>query len=220
VSAKALSNHYSQLTAEERFRLIWAASDRGDDAERDRLRNSSPRITFSTVDFSPYVDAFTELAMVVFAELVEEAAKFRDAFDHWSDGEMFDHAVGKKRKARRKRADDVHDRCQDLFLAQGFLLKVKANGWKLFCERLGISPFGLWQYLPGFERLKRNLDAVEGTHDRPGPAFSLVGMAKWLKRIRPADKPEVNEADILTAEKCADLLEVLFRERAKWCGGS
>ena len=45
MNTKTLANHYSQLSAEERFRLIVAADDRGDEAEKDRLANASKRIT-------------------------------------------------------------------------------------------------------------------------------------------------------------------------------
>ena len=68
------------LTPEERFRLILAASGRGDEAERDRLVNAAERITLSMPDHSPFAHAFSELALLVFVEMLEDAARYNDAF--------------------------------------------------------------------------------------------------------------------------------------------
>jgi hypothetical protein len=38
-------------------------------------------------------------------------------------------------------------RCLDIALAAGFVLRAKADGWKLFCERLTVPPFALWEGL-------------------------------------------------------------------------
>lgn len=46
-------------------------------------------------------------------------------------------------------------------MAVGFVLKRKTEGWKLFCERLNIPPFLLWQEFPGFQRLQIALDLTE-----------------------------------------------------------
>jgi hypothetical protein len=84
MTAKTLANHYSQLSAEERFRLIVAAADRGDEAERERLQNASKRITFSNVDYSPFAQAIQELAILIFLELLEEAATRRTSWHRFS----------------------------------------------------------------------------------------------------------------------------------------
>ncbi len=218
MNTRTLANHYSQLTAEERFRLIVAASDRGDEAERERLINASKRITFSDVDYAPYGHALQELAILIFLELVEEAAMYRGAFERWSDADTTGIIDGKKRTPATVKADTrTHkDRAFGLFLAQGFMLRTKAAGWKLFCERMGISPFGLWQHLPGYERLQREVNIVEGTPDRPGAAYTPKGMLRWLNTVRPSEDPEVTEARIMNAAGFADSLEATFRERVKW----
>jgi hypothetical protein len=221
VNTKTLANLYSQLSAEERFRLIVAAGDRGDDAEQKRLSNASKRISFSNVDYSPFAQALQELAILIYLELVEEAAMYRDAFEPWNDAERTGIIDGKKGTQESAEKDDgtIKDRLFGLYLAQGYLLRSKAAGWKLFCDRMGISPFGLWQYLPGFERLQRNLQIVEGTPDRPGAAFTPTGMARWLNAVRPSGDPEVTEAKIVTAARFADGLDAAFRERVEWWGG-
>jgi hypothetical protein len=65
VNANAVARHYSNLTAEERFRLILAAGASGDEAERDRLVSAGQRITLSVQDHAPYAHAFDELAFLV-----------------------------------------------------------------------------------------------------------------------------------------------------------
>jgi hypothetical protein len=221
VNAKTLANHYSQLTPEERFRLIVAASDRGDDAERARLTNASKRITFSNMDYSPFTHAFQELAMVVLLELLEEAAMYGDAFERWNDADMMEFINGKKDAPAMAEGNDrtIKEQWFELFLAQGFMLRTKAAGWKLFCERMGFLPFGVWQYLPGFERLQRDLNKAEGAPDRPGGAFTPKGMVRYLEGNRPTDGPEATEANIINAERFADSLDATFRERVKWWGG-
>jgi hypothetical protein len=193
--------------------LIVAAGDRGDEAEQTRLSNASKRITFSNVDYSPFAQALQELAILIFLELVEEAAMFRDAFERWSDAktmDIIDDKKGTPATAKRK---------FDLYLVQGFMLQTKAAGWKLFCERLGISPVGLWQYLPGVERLQRHLNIAEGTPDRPGPAFTPESMVRWLNTVRPSGDPVATEADLITAARLADALDAGFRFCVEWWGG-
>jgi hypothetical protein len=48
----------------------------------------------------------------------------------------------------------------------------------MFCERLSVPPFALWDILPGFERLRRALDLLEDNEFRPGPAFQPEGMLR------------------------------------------
>jgi hypothetical protein len=221
MNTKTLANHYSQLSAEERFRLIVAADDRGDEAEKDRLANASKRITYSSMDYSPFTHALQELAILVLLELLDEAARYDDASERWSDHEMMDFIDGKKGTpaTAKKEHRTSKDRSYDLYLAQGFMLQTKAAGWKLFCERMGISLVGLWQHLPGVERLQRHLNIAEGTPDRPGPAFTPEGMVRWLNTVRPSGNPVATEADLISAARLADALDAGFRFCVEWWGG-
>jgi len=173
------------------------------------------------VDYSPFAEASQELAFVVFLDLLEEAALFRDAFERWSDAETMCPIDGEKDTVPTHQEDTltIKDALFDLFLAQGYMLRTKAAGWKLFCPRRGALPFYLWQILPGFKRLQRELNLLDGTPDRPGPAFTPTGMVCWLNRLRPAGNPEITETDIMTTERIADALDVAFRARVEWNGG-
>jgi hypothetical protein len=75
MNAKAIARYYSSaLTPEERFRLILAASERGDESERTRLVSTAPRITLTMPDHSPFAHAFHELSLLIFVELLDTAA--------------------------------------------------------------------------------------------------------------------------------------------------
>src|SRR5437667_8713220 len=85
MNTDGLSRHYDTLSPEERFRLILAASGRNDEAERDRLVNAAPRITLSFHDHWPYSQAFDELALLVYIELLAEAAHYCHSLAHAHD---------------------------------------------------------------------------------------------------------------------------------------
>src|SRR5579872_86977 len=85
IDTKALARHYANLTPEERFRLILAAGARGDEAERDRLLDAGKRITLSVQDHAPYAHAFDHFAFLAFIELLEEAARYSEAFARADD---------------------------------------------------------------------------------------------------------------------------------------
>ncbi len=80
MKALPLAKNYKCLTPEERFRLILAAGGRGDEAEAARLVNAGGRITLSVPDHSPYAHAFSDLALMTFIDLLEEAASYQEAF--------------------------------------------------------------------------------------------------------------------------------------------
>jgi hypothetical protein len=229
MNANAVVRHYDRLKPEERFRLIVAAGARGDEGERDRLVNAGQRICLSLSDHSPYAHAFHELALLTFIELLEEAARYLEAFqraddcslcgDDGEDAEENDEGEeGLDTPAEAKPAEDddgkrpLWQRSLDLVLAAGFMLRTKANGWKLFCERLSIPPLAGWEGLPGFDRLQRALDLAEKA------AFVPEGFLRWLNAIRPAGQPERTEVPC-TAEGMAAAAEDMFRERVQWWGG-
>jgi hypothetical protein len=232
-----LARHYSSLTPEERFRLILAAGARGDKAEQDRLVNSGQRISLSVQDHAPYAHAFDELARLAFLELLEEAAHYLDLFaragrdrdvlgdqeeedgNETAEGEV---NSGEEDKSEAKAGADAEDevagdRCLgerylDMALAAGFVLRTKAEGWQLFCGRITVPAFVLWEGLPGFDRLQHALQLSERA------AFVAEGFLRWLNGIRPAGEPEWVTMP-LTAESLAAATAEAFQERVAWWGG-
>jgi hypothetical protein len=236
MNANAVAKHYDCLTPEERFRLVLAASGRGDQAERDRLVRAGQWIKLSMQDQAPYAHAFDELALLTYLELLEEAACYLDALD-WAgnardgsgdeegqaeedhceaDGDEAeaeaDAKAGADRRANDARNRPSWQRALDLALAAGFVLRTKADGWKRFCARLSVPPFLLWQELPGFDRLQRSLALAENV------AFVPEGMRCWLNAIRPAGVPELTQVP-LTIGAVVDATEEAFRRRVQWWGG-
>src|SRR5262249_4810288 len=99
----------------------------------------------------------------------------------------------------------------DMALAAGFVLRTKAEGWKLFCERMTGPPFALWEILPGFDRLQRALKLAERV------AFAPTGFLRWLNDIRPAGETKRTEVP-LTVEGVAAATEEMFQKRVEWWG--
>jgi hypothetical protein len=236
VNAKSLAKNYASLTPKERFCLILAAAGRGDDAEQERLVNAAAKLTLFGPDHWPYSSAFDELAMAIFCELLAAALNYSDAWQEADNsypadalsGDEAEEAEGGAAEADEAgeepeedatagpATDDgkrpVWERAEQLALAFGYTLRTKANGWKLFCERLNIPPYLMWERLPGFDRLKRALALADEL------AFAPEGFLRWLNTIRPECEPQLTEVP-LTVEGIADGTERLFRERVAWWSG-
>ncbi len=118
-------------------------------------------------DHAPYSHAFDELALPFYLELLEDAARYQDAstdMDEIGDGAdddedetagdgdstvadttsasaQADRTAGEAPAARSGQQRSLWQRSLDLFLAQGYVLRTKADGWTLLCERLRVPPF-------------------------------------------------------------------------------
>jgi hypothetical protein len=226
MNAAAVARHYGLLTPEERFRLLLAAGARGDDAEQDRLVSAARRITFAAPDHSPYGHAFEEVLLLIFIELLEEAARYLDALASADDAldTLADEAGAEQDDDEPDAEADrgpaagagggrrVQDRYLELADAAGYVLRTKVRAWERFCERLNAAPFLVWEGMPGFDRLQRALRLAERS------AFDAAAMVRWLNAVRPEGEPEVTDL-ALTVERLADATERLFRERVEWWGG-
>jgi hypothetical protein len=221
MNTNSVAKNYCKLSAEERFRLIFAAGSRGDTIEQGRLARAGRRLTLSVEDHAPFAHAHAELSMLAFVELLDGAADYLEALLRANDARMpaGDESEG---SAGDDGAEDTHakpgaegreaERWLDVALALGYSLKAKADGWKLFCERKSLPPFAAWAFLPGFDRLQRALKLAERV------AFVPAGFARWLSEVRPTGETEVTSAPI-TTEQIATGLDRLFREMVEWWGG-
>jgi hypothetical protein len=222
-----LVKQYGKLTPDERFRLVNAACARGDSVERERLNNTATRIHFDIAEHGPYGHVFLELQFRTFIDLLADAALLLES------SQTVQSALRELRVATRVRqqkkqmmpqryeheSDTVDwpswDRATRAVRATGFMLKVKNEGWKLFCERQNSLPTELWEQLnlPGLNRLARALALVDS-----GVTLSTAEMAMWVNENKAAGDREVTEADIQTPEWYADLLDDCFRTRLKDMG--
>jgi hypothetical protein len=77
-----------------------------------------------------------------------------------------------------------------------------------------LSPFAVWEGLPGLERLQRALALAEEA------AFVPEGFLRWLNDRRPTGEPERTEVPSwLTVEGVADATAKMFQGRVAWWRG-
>jgi hypothetical protein len=228
MNANVLAKQYGLLTPDERFRLIFAAGGRNDDAERERLIRESKRISLTVADYSPHAHAFGELSKFFYIELLDHASSYLESFVR---ADLVDFSKNRASGEPGDEANESEDEEEDCdpdaedppmttaerwfrhALAAGFVLKTKVNGWKLFCERLNVPPFLLWQELPGFQRVQEALKLCEKA------AFVEEGFVRWLNEVRPAGDPPLTSSPI-RVERIADGCEKARRERTRWWGGT
>lgn len=210
-----LNKNYAYLRPRERFRLVLAAGARGDENEVDQLVKSSPKLNLSMPEHAPHSHAFDDVAHILFMELVDEAANYHE---YWLQADaayehdlLFDPPQAEDDEELSP-GELLSERWMDMALVAGANLNMKINGWKLFCERLTIPPFALWQDLPGWQRLEDALKMAEKA------AFTEEGFLRWLNRVRPAGEPEILSFD-RSPETVAAELQQVFEARVKWWGG-
>jgi hypothetical protein len=213
-----LPKSYSCLTAEERFRLIMAASGRSDDVERNRLLRAGERIYLSFRDHAPYAHAFDDVSKIKFIEILEDVARFHEALDRSDEQELEEIENAKEVQPQHKKGtgpdESLWSRYFDLLLAAGYTLRTNVEGWNLFCAKLSIPPFLLWEILPGFDRLQDALALAKKA------AFTPEGFLKWLNRIRPDGEPELTKVPVIAEEEAAGI-EKAFRHLVRcWSGDS
>ena len=229
-----LTKQYGLLTPEERFRLILAASGRGDDSERDCLVRSHKPVSFSQADYTPYAQAMHEVSILIFIELLEMAASLQEAWyradvvgceaelfrsANGDEGDDDDQEIGSDQDSVKTPAEPTHDnasrlprgeRLLNLALAHGYMFQVRLDGWRIFCQHWHLSPFQTWIGLPGFERLQAALSITQVA------CFAEEGFLRWWEQTRP---PEASPDSLpQTAESIAAGIEKLYRERVQWWG--
>ena len=235
-----LNRLYPNLTAEERVQLIFAAMSREDEVEVSRLMKAATTITRTMPDHAPRSNAFFDLATMIFVDLVECAAVYRDAWERTNrraklrpgkqaqdeneeerveveeegDRTPLPNSSSSREENRNPRGRegkrDLDTRLVDLALAAGCQLRERGMGWILFCERQGVPPYVLWERMPGYDRLKKTLEMAESI------AFTPNGHRRWLNRIRPSGTAKLEIAS-LTAKRIAKETEAIYRKLlTKW----
>jgi hypothetical protein len=245
MTSKSFSKNYGSLTPEERFRLILAASGRGDELERDRLARAGKRIALSMEDHAPYAHAFDDLAMMTFLELLDYSARFFDAIAHiqsvhckngavglagpQSTGNVPDAAAAELRSAQRAKTEpngvpepdgtDGDGTSRDI---ERDIDRAMAVGYQLRTLANGWKLFCDEMNVPPFIFWKdlpgfnRFRLALALNENAPfGPRQFL----QWLNSVRPAGTPEITKTE-LTAEATASAYKEKFRDRVRWWGGT
>jgi len=219
MTAAAIARQYDRLTPEERFRLILVAGGRGDDAERERLVRASGRIHLSMSDYSPYSIALQDVSLMIYIEVLNESARYRESLALADQEDDRDTAT--RGEADPDMDDDepetadlefANERKLRMALAAGYVLRAKVEGWKQFCERWNNPPFLFWEELPGFDQFQSALKLTDLA------AFTAEGFLRWLNKVRPRDYPLITKVPV-TAERTADDVERAFQIRIEWWNG-
>lgn len=207
MNAKSINHQYQYLRAEERFQLILAASGRGDVQERERLARGGQSKTWTMSDHIPYAMAFMEIADLTYIELLAESA---DYLEHFLVGYDLSDSLDKDVKPDSE-SDEGEDRNRvlDLALAAGFTLRAKIEGWELFCQRMNVPAYILWEGFPGYIRLQRARALCQKA------SFVEEGFKSWLNRIRPPGAEQITNV-LITPETFAQDNEKHYRERSRW----
>ena len=104
MNTNGLARHYESLTPWERLPLIAAASARGGELERERLKRSAPTRTYRLPDYYGPADALRGLACLVRMGMLDLAAYFHrtvallEAFEGrggWKRAKRFRTTVGR-----------------------------------------------------------------------------------------------------------------------------
>jgi hypothetical protein len=165
VNAGVFAKHFNKLTPCERFRLLLAASNRGDIEERDRLQRAASTLKYPFSDHWHLAMALQETCIMHMLQLLEMAARYF----LW---------------VRPRMTPDAQDGEQfaQVIMALRYQLKVHLAGWRLFCTELGIAPDLLWSALPGFA-LVEPLEKITDDADGLEAVQQLSSVCPWLKSV-------------------------------------
>jgi hypothetical protein len=141
-----LARLYDTLTPWERLPLLAAAAARGDAVEFSRLARSAPTDVFRVPDCRALVQGLVYMAHSYLLQQLDRAALF------WKMTSFMDQEPPGARKRGERRLDDELARGARV-LACAFV--VSADGWQLFCQRLGIDPEAPLRGLPGYEAVRQ-----------------------------------------------------------------
>jgi len=206
-----LGRHYAKLTPLERFPLIMAAASRGDEAERERLAQSAPKVCYSLSHHWGVATSFEFLANFTLLKLLDLAAKCLEAF-------------GAAAHQKRRRDDHTLD-AWDAVLYAGYEFTAHLDGWWKFCAELNVDPEAFWKIMPGYETVKRAERFTKGDPDRgvPGAAFVAEGVARRRARAIvgddnwDVDQETMKECWPETADDIAAGMRVVWEDlRKKW----
>jgi hypothetical protein len=176
---KGLERHYDKLSPRERVAMITAAWMRSDDAEAMRLIDGAPQRQYVMGEHVWLGTALRQVELVYLSHQLDTAVTF------WRTLGMAESV-----------ADD--ERSERLLLgarALAFRMVQASDGWKLFCEELGVPAPGYIEQAPMYRNVADTLDAARLM------AFSQIEMVEWLEAQEPGGAAE---AQPLTAEASAD----------------
>jgi hypothetical protein len=193
VTGKGVTNLYGQLTAAERLALIAAASARGDEAERDRLTRSAPKVGYSLPHYFGRAFALQQVALAHLATALDLAAFFARIEAMVADTPPGEEGL------------PLSHRLRGLYRCYAYLIVTHLEAWGLFGKAIGIDGDALWEYLPGRDTLRLAGEAARAS------AYSEAEAAAFLSERRGKPVRIITAGDVLAG------LQAVFEEEAgRW----
>ena len=190
-----LAKLYDRLTPRERLPLIIAASERGDEAEADRLAHAAPRIHVGLPDYHGLSQAVLLLTLFHLNEQLDRALAFWQGL-----------AMAALRDAGTLGAEDqaAAEGLWDRGRMAGYRLCVEADAWKRVHAELNADSESLLRHLRGHEAVKL---AEETARRFPWTAEEA---AAYLRRVGPAD------AEVPTVETAVQAMREFIDQQVAW----
>jgi hypothetical protein len=197
VNPNALAKLYARLRPSERLPLIIAASDRGDQAEADRLSRSVPRIRVGLPDYHGLGEGLLFLSLFHTMEQLDLGLLFWHAQGMATEYEEFPVDQGDKARA---------DRLWDATRLLAYKLCIQADAWKCFFAELQIDPETLLRDLPCYSTLQLTERAARAMVCTAEEAVEL------LRRVIPGD------GELPTVERAVKVMRAIIDQRVAWWG--
>ena len=188
---KEISNHYQHLTADERFRLFVAAMGRKDDQELDRLENTAPMRTYRCVD-EDYKRRKLHFINIALLSTIG-----------WLRMELFAAvSMALTTLIEQEQETDQPDRLDVAFRKLYIAGKARRNGWKRFCESVGVDADPMLIWTTGDTEVAENI--LELTYERYCEAYECT--AADDDEIEAKTKAEYEALRELWEDRCPDHL--------------
>ena len=195
MNTNGLAKLYEYLTPMERLPLILAASAREDEAERDRLVRSVPKLGFRLLDFYGLAEGLTEASRFHLLELVDLTAGHWQARCLLAEWEALSH----------EGEPSPPEWFYGIPAMIAYLMITKLDGWRRFCSEFNTDPELLMDGLPGYDTVKTAETAARNT------AYTHDEVIDWM---REGGKETV---EVPTVESVAASLWVFVNSRAgRW----
>jgi hypothetical protein len=191
-----LAKLYEHLTPRERLPLLIAAGRRGDEAERERLVRSAPRVGYRLPDYHGLADSMQTALLLHLVERLDLGARF------WLLSGLLELVTVDDLPDGEGRADRIEAAVSTI--ARRFCVEV--DGWAVFCGALNIDPDALLADLPAFQTVSQMERTARVLANTPEEA------AAYLRERGASDS-----ARLPTAEEVADLYrELLSMGERRW----
>jgi hypothetical protein len=197
MNTNSVAKLYPQLTPRERLPLIFAASARGDEAERDRLVRAAPKKAYQVPHHFGLADGVQMQVMFHLLRMLDVVGMFWLGTWLVADAEDFPGPEGKARLGRMR----------GFVRALAYSFTIHADGWKRFCESWQLDGEELLNSLPGYGTVQAAEEYVRSM------AFTAEEATDWIRRS--GGNPTANAA---TAEDVAAGMQAFVERRAEWWG--